>query len=97
MRWVPALLVGHPAFVIHVEGFDWKCPQHIPPRYTVEELMGGGVDGEAGAGAEADGGFGGGECSARGLVAGAARPLRPGKFHARNLFRPLKLRRAASV
>jgi hypothetical protein len=28
------------AMVIHVEGFDWNCPQHIPPRYTQEELMG---------------------------------------------------------
>jgi hypothetical protein len=23
---------------IHVEGFDWNCPQHITPRYTAEEL-----------------------------------------------------------
>jgi hypothetical protein len=28
------------AMVIHVEGFDWNCPQHITPRYTQEELMG---------------------------------------------------------
>ena len=28
------------AIVIHVEGFDWNCPQHITPRYTVEELAG---------------------------------------------------------
>ncbi len=28
------------AIVIHVEGFDWNCPQHITPRYTQEELMG---------------------------------------------------------
>jgi hypothetical protein len=27
------------AMVIHVEGFDWNCPQHITPRYTQEELM----------------------------------------------------------
>lgn len=26
------------ALVIHVEGFDWNCPQHITPRYTQEEL-----------------------------------------------------------
>ena len=26
------------AVLIHVEGFDWNCPQHITPRYTVEEL-----------------------------------------------------------
>lgn len=25
-------------FVIHVQGFDWNCPQHITPRYTVEEI-----------------------------------------------------------
>jgi uncharacterized protein len=24
--------------LIHIEGFDWNCPQHITPRYTVEEL-----------------------------------------------------------
>lgn len=24
--------------VIHVEGFDWNCPQHITPRYTSSEL-----------------------------------------------------------
>jgi hypothetical protein len=28
------------AMVIHVEGFDWNCPQHITPRFTVEELTG---------------------------------------------------------
>jgi len=26
------------AFVIHVEAFDWNCPQHITPRYTEGEL-----------------------------------------------------------
>jgi predicted pyridoxine 5'-phosphate oxidase superfamily flavin-nucleotide-binding protein len=26
------------AFVIHVEAFDWNCPQHITPRYTEAEL-----------------------------------------------------------
>lgn len=26
------------AFVLHVEAFDWNCPQHITPRYTEEEL-----------------------------------------------------------
>lgn len=25
-------------FVIGVEAFDWNCPQHITPRYTLEEL-----------------------------------------------------------
>jgi predicted pyridoxine 5'-phosphate oxidase superfamily flavin-nucleotide-binding protein len=24
--------------LVHVEGFDWNCPQHITPRYTMEEL-----------------------------------------------------------
>lgn len=26
------------ALLIHVEAFDWNCPQHITPRYTREEL-----------------------------------------------------------
>jgi predicted pyridoxine 5'-phosphate oxidase superfamily flavin-nucleotide-binding protein len=26
------------AFVIHVEAFDWNCPQHITPRFTEEEV-----------------------------------------------------------
>lgn len=26
------------AILIHVEGFDWNCPQHITPRYTVEQI-----------------------------------------------------------
>ena len=26
------------AFVITLAGFDWNCPQHIPQRYTLEEL-----------------------------------------------------------
>ena len=25
-------------FVIRVEAFDWNCPQHITPRFTVEEI-----------------------------------------------------------
>ena len=24
--------------LFNVEGFDWNCPQHIVPRYTVEEI-----------------------------------------------------------
>jgi predicted pyridoxine 5'-phosphate oxidase superfamily flavin-nucleotide-binding protein len=24
--------------VIHVEAYDWNCPQHITPRYTAEEI-----------------------------------------------------------
>jgi uncharacterized protein len=27
------------AMLIHVEGFDWNCQQHITPRYTQEELV----------------------------------------------------------
>lgn len=26
------------AMLLHVEAFDWNCPQHITPRYTVEEI-----------------------------------------------------------
>lgn len=26
------------AMLIHVEGFDWNCPQHITPRFTEAEL-----------------------------------------------------------
>jgi uncharacterized protein len=26
------------AILIHVEAFDWNCPQHITPRYALEEL-----------------------------------------------------------
>jgi predicted pyridoxine 5'-phosphate oxidase superfamily flavin-nucleotide-binding protein len=25
-------------FLIHVEAYDWNCPQHITPRYTVDEI-----------------------------------------------------------
>jgi uncharacterized protein len=25
--------------LIHIEGFDWNCPQHITPRYTMDELQ----------------------------------------------------------
>jgi len=25
-------------YLIRVEAFDWNCPQHIVPRYTVEEI-----------------------------------------------------------
>jgi predicted pyridoxine 5'-phosphate oxidase superfamily flavin-nucleotide-binding protein len=36
-------LPDHPArvergFVVHVEAFDWNCPQHITPRYTADEV-----------------------------------------------------------
>jgi hypothetical protein len=26
-------------FLIHVEAFDWNCPQHITPRFTAEEIQ----------------------------------------------------------
>jgi hypothetical protein len=26
------------AFVIEIAGWDWNCPQHITPRYTLDEL-----------------------------------------------------------
>jgi len=24
--------------VLHIEAYDWNCPQHITPRYTMEEI-----------------------------------------------------------
>lgn len=26
------------AFVLHLEAFDWNCPQHITPRFTEAEI-----------------------------------------------------------
>lgn len=26
------------AMVLHIDAFDWNCPQHITPRYTIEEI-----------------------------------------------------------
>ena len=26
------------AFLLHLETFDWNCPQHITPRYTIPEI-----------------------------------------------------------
>ncbi len=26
------------AMILHLEAFDWNCPQHITPRFTVEEI-----------------------------------------------------------
>jgi uncharacterized protein len=26
-------------FVIHLDAFDWNCPQHITPRFTAEEIQ----------------------------------------------------------
>ena len=36
-------VAGYPArveraFIIHVEGYDWNCPQHITPRFTEAEI-----------------------------------------------------------
>jgi len=25
--------------IIHIEGYDWNCPQHITPRWTAEEIQ----------------------------------------------------------
>jgi hypothetical protein len=25
--------------VLHIEAYDWNCPQHITPKYTVEEIQ----------------------------------------------------------
>lgn len=27
------------AMLLHIEAFDWNCPQHITPRFTVEEIQ----------------------------------------------------------
>jgi hypothetical protein len=27
------------AMRVHVEGFDWNCPQHIPVRYEAEDVQ----------------------------------------------------------
>ena len=27
------------AMILHVEAFDWNCPQHITPRYTIDEIQ----------------------------------------------------------
>lgn len=26
------------AVILHVEAYDWNCPQHITPRYTIDEV-----------------------------------------------------------
>ena len=26
------------SMILHVEAYDWNCPQHITPRFTVEEI-----------------------------------------------------------
>jgi predicted pyridoxine 5'-phosphate oxidase superfamily flavin-nucleotide-binding protein len=43
-KWIERLRTDEPndwperAMVIHVEAFDWNCQQHIPQRFTLEEL-----------------------------------------------------------
>jgi predicted pyridoxine 5'-phosphate oxidase superfamily flavin-nucleotide-binding protein len=44
-RWIERLrdpsnkAVIERAYVIHVEAFDWNCPQHITPRFTEEQIQ----------------------------------------------------------
>ena len=26
------------SMILHVQAFDWNCPQHITPRYTIDEI-----------------------------------------------------------
>jgi hypothetical protein len=43
-KWIAKLgtsqrnVVSERAFIIHIEAFDWNCPQHITPRFTEEEV-----------------------------------------------------------
>ncbi|MEO6924019.1 MAG: pyridoxamine 5'-phosphate oxidase family protein, partial [Bryocella sp.] len=39
LRTEDATAIVERAILIHVEAFDWNCPQHITPRYTLEELQ----------------------------------------------------------
>jgi len=39
LRTTDRTAVVERAFLIHVEGFDWNCPQRITPRYTMDELQ----------------------------------------------------------
>jgi len=45
--WLPSVRVPEydavieRVFVIHIEAYDWNCPQHIIPRYTAEEIRDG--------------------------------------------------------
>jgi uncharacterized protein len=42
--WLPKVRVPEEktpierVFVIHVEAYDWNCPQHITPRFSAEEI-----------------------------------------------------------
>jgi predicted pyridoxine 5'-phosphate oxidase superfamily flavin-nucleotide-binding protein len=35
---VPAEPPAERIFVLSIEGVDWNCPQHITPRYTLDEI-----------------------------------------------------------
>ena len=35
---VPAVAPAERIFVLTIEAIDWNCPQHITPRYTLEEI-----------------------------------------------------------
>jgi uncharacterized protein len=37
LRTTDPKAVAERAILIHIEGFDWNCPQHITPRYTEAE------------------------------------------------------------
>ena len=41
-NWLPRVpdykAVIERVFVIHIEAYDWNCPQHITPRYTADEI-----------------------------------------------------------
>jgi predicted pyridoxine 5'-phosphate oxidase superfamily flavin-nucleotide-binding protein len=26
------------AVLVHIAGFDWNCPQHITPRFSIDEI-----------------------------------------------------------
>ena len=44
MEWITEFRTSQPdeiperVLIIHVEAFDWNCPQHITRRFTIEEI-----------------------------------------------------------
>lgn len=44
-EWLPRVRITGDAaviervFVVHVEAYDWNCPQHITPRYTTAQIQ----------------------------------------------------------
>jgi predicted pyridoxine 5'-phosphate oxidase superfamily flavin-nucleotide-binding protein len=38
LRTAESTAIVERAILVHVEGFDWNCPQHITPRYTAAEF-----------------------------------------------------------